>query len=127
MNSQNIPSHIEKNIELDKEYYSLYKMSNIERCKVDQQYLGDVMLVNENLIWHSIIKYIGYPDRVAEFNQLEKEDLFQLGSIGFIKAIRSFDTERGVKFSSFAVTAILREIKCYLRDNTGLILSLIHI
>ncbi|WP_026893999.1 RNA polymerase sporulation sigma factor SigF [Clostridiisalibacter paucivorans] len=47
----------------------------------------------------------------------EGEDLFQLGSIGLIKAIDKFDTTYNVKFSTYAVPMIMGEIKRFLRDD----------
>ena len=47
----------------------------------------------------------------------ERDDLFQLGSIGLIKAIYKFDPSYNVKFSTYAVPMILGEIKRYLRDD----------
>jgi RNA polymerase sigma factor (sigma-70 family) len=115
------PEYIQEKLSVSKTYYSLDSMDNIEKCKVDPDYLGDVMLVNENLIWHSIHKYIGKPEKVVRNICVEKEDLFQMGRIGFIKAIRAFDTKRGIRFSSFAVVAIVREVKCFLRDSASII------
>jgi RNA polymerase sporulation-specific sigma factor len=115
------PEYIQKKLSFSKTYYSLDSMDNIEMCKVDPEYLGDVMLVNENLIWHSIHKYIGKPEKVVRNMCVEKEDLIQLGRIGFLKAIRAFDTRRGIRFSSFAVIAIVREVKCFLRDSASII------
>ena len=48
------------------------------------------------------------------------DDLFQVGSIGLMKAIDNFDLSHNVKFSTYAVPMIIGEIKRYLRDN-GLI------
>ena len=48
---------------------------------------------------------------------VEYEDLIQIGSIGMLKAIRSFDTERGTQFSTYAVPLIIGEIRRYLRDD----------
>jgi len=50
----------------------------------------------------------------------ELEDLMQIGSIGMLKAIRSFDITRGTSFSTYAVPLIIGEIRRYLRDD-GLI------
>ena len=44
------------------------------------------------------------------------DDIFQVGCIGLIKAIRNFDIDRGVKFSTYAVPMIIGEIRRYLRD-----------
>ena len=51
------------------------------------------------------------------------DDLFQIGCIGLMKAIDNFDTELGVKFSTYAVPMILGEIRRYLRDNNSIRVS----
>lgn len=48
---------------------------------------------------------------------IEYEDLFQIGSLGFLKAIKNFEVSYGVKFSTYAVPMIIGEIKRYIRDN----------
>ncbi|MBQ8495901.1 MAG: RNA polymerase sporulation sigma factor SigG [Clostridia bacterium] len=53
----------------------------------------------------------------------DADDLFQVGCIGLIKAIDHFDTEIGVKFSTYAVPMIIGEIRRYLRDNNTLRVS----
>ncbi|MBE6599845.1 MAG: sigma-70 family RNA polymerase sigma factor [Ruminococcaceae bacterium] len=50
----------------------------------------------------------------------ELEDLIQIGTIGLVKAVRSFDAERGFAFSTYAVPMIMGEIRRTLRDD-GLI------
>ena len=47
----------------------------------------------------------------------ESEDLVQIGSIGLLKAIRSFDPTRGFAFSTYAVPLIIGEIRRFLRDD----------
>ena len=47
----------------------------------------------------------------------EIEDLYQIGSIGFIKAIQRFDTSFEVRLSTYAVPYILGEIKRFIRDD----------
>ena len=68
-------------------------------------------LVKENLglVWSIVHRFAnrGY----------EAEDLFQIGSIGLMKAIDRFDTEFDVKFSTYAVPMITGEIKRFLRDD----------
>ncbi|MBM7613531.1 RNA polymerase sporulation sigma factor SigF [Alkaliphilus hydrothermalis] len=69
------------------------------------------MLVSHNLgLVRSVIK------RFAN-RGYEKEDLFQLGCIGLIKAINKFDTSFDVRFSTYAVPMIIGEIKRFLRDD----------
>lgn len=48
---------------------------------------------------------------------VEYEDLYQLGCIGFLKAIRNFSAQYGVKFSTYAVPMIAGEVKRFLRDD----------
>lgn len=47
----------------------------------------------------------------------EFEDLFQIGSIGLIKAIKNFNSKFDVKFSTYAVPMIMGEIKRFIRDD----------
>ena len=48
---------------------------------------------------------------------VDYEDLYQLGSLGFLKAINNFNESFNVKFSTYAVPMIAGEVKRYLRDN----------
>ena len=50
---------------------------------------------------------------------VEMEDLFQIGSIGLLKAVDKFDMSYDVKFSTYAVPMIIGEIRRYLRDTEG--------
>jgi RNA polymerase sigma factor (sigma-70 family) len=115
------PEYIQNHLNIDRKYYSLDSMENIEKAKQDSVYLGDVMLVNEKLIWHSVHRYVGKPSQIVQSYSIDKHDIIQLGRIGFIKAIKAFDTTRGIRFSSFAVTAIVREVRCFLRDSARMI------
>ncbi len=56
---------------------------------------------------------------LKKFNQRGEslDDLFQVGTIGLMKAIDNFDSSHGVKFSTYAVPMIIGEIRRYLRDN----------
>ena len=51
------------------------------------------------------------------------DDLFQIGCVGLIKAIDTFDTTLNVKFSTYAVPMIIGEIRRYLRDNNSIRVS----
>ncbi len=57
---------------------------------------------------------------------VEYEDLIQIGTIGMIKAIRSFSLERGTAFSTYAVPLIVGEIRRYLRDSGPIKVSRIY-
>jgi len=69
------------------------------------------MLITENmgLIWSIVRRFSG--------RGYEIEDLFQIGSIGLIKAVDKFDMSFDVRFSTYAVPMITGEIKRFLRDD----------
>ena len=50
----------------------------------------------------------------------EFDDLYQVGMMGLLRAVRNFDADRGVCFSTYAVPVILGEIRRFLRDDTPL-------
>lgn len=54
---------------------------------------------------------------------VEYDDLYQIASIGFLKAINNFDESYGVKFSTYTVPMIIGEIKRYMRDNGAIKVS----
>jgi len=64
---------------------------------------------NNGLIWSIVRRFGG--------RGYEIEDLYQIGSIGFIKAIQRFDTSFEVRLSTYAVPYILGEIKRHIRDD----------
>lgn len=68
-----------------------------------------LVMENVGLIWSIVRRFSG--------RGYEMEDLFQIGSIGLIKAIDKFDTGFDVKFSTYAVPMITGEIKRFLRDD----------
>lgn len=74
-------------------------------------------LVQENLglVW-SVLKRFRQRD-------VETEDLFQIGSIGLVKAIKKFDPGFEVCFSTYAVPMIMGEIKRFLRDDGSIKVS----
>jgi len=101
--------------------YSLHENKNIERAKNDKEYLGELLIKNEDLIWFSIRNYVGDPIRIASYNNMEKDDIQQIGRIGFIVAVNNFDSEKGVSFTTYAPTVIAGEIKAYLREKGRLL------
>ncbi len=69
------------------------------------------LLVTENagLIWSVARRFIG--------RGAESDDLYQLGCLGFLKAVDGFDLEFGTQFSTYAVPKIAGEIRRFLRDD----------
>lgn len=74
-------------------------------------------LVNENtgLIWSVTRRFTG--------RGVETDDLFQLGCLGFLKAIDGFDLQYGTQFSTYAVPKIAGEIRRFLRDDGAVKIS----
>lgn len=75
----------------------------------DQEALQTLTIENSPLIKSIIKRYIG--------KGIEYDDLFQLGSMGFIKAVKNFDTSFNVRFSTYVVPMIIGEIKRFMRDD----------
>ena len=75
------------------------------------------MLIEENsgLIWSVAKRFTG--------RGVETEDLYQLGCIGFLKAVNGFDFNFGTQFSTYAVPKIAGEIRRFLRDDGALKVS----
>lgn len=68
-------------------------------------------LVTENtgLIWAVAKRFVG--------RGTDADDLYQLGCLGFLKAVEGFDLEYGTQFSTYAVPKIAGEIRRFLRDD----------
>ena len=77
--------------------------------KGDQR--AKALLVEENtgLIWSVARRFIG--------RGTEADDLYQIGCVGFLKAIDGFDLKYGTQFSTYAVPKITGEIRRFLRDD----------
>jgi RNA polymerase sporulation-specific sigma factor len=74
-------------------------------------------LVQENagLIWSVAKRFLG--------RGTEAEDLYQLGCVGFLKAVEGFDLQFGTQFSTYAVPKIAGEIRRFLRDDGAIKVS----
>lgn len=68
-----------------------------------------LVLENAGLIWAVARRFTG--------RGTELEDLYQLGCLGFLKAVEGFDTSYGTQFSTYAVPKISGEIRRFLRDD----------
>ncbi len=64
---------------------------------------------NTGLIWSIVRRYFG--------RGVDSDDLFQLGCLGFLKAVSGFDVDYGTRFSTYAVPKISGEIRRFLRDD----------
>lgn len=75
----------------------------------DEKATETLIAENSGLIWAVVRRYIG--------RGVEQDDLYQLGCLGFLKAIEGFDAEYGTQFSTYAVPKIAGEIRRFLRDD----------
>ena len=90
-------------------------MTDATRTLLRQARDGDAraceQLVEENngLIWAVARRYFG--------RGVEPDDLYQLASLGFVKAVRGYDDAYGTEFSTYAVPKIAGEIRRFMRDD----------
>lgn len=88
----------------------------IARSQAGDSEAGDILIEeNTGLIWSVARRFIG--------RGTEPEDLYQLGCLGFLKAVEGFDPEYGTQFSTYAVPKIAGEIRRFLRDDGAIKVS----
>lgn len=75
----------------------------------DNEACTRILEENAGLIWSVVRRYFG--------RGVDPEDLYQLGCLGFLKAVRGFDPAFGCQFSTYAVPKIAGEIRRFLRDD----------
>ncbi|MCI6542314.1 MAG: SigB/SigF/SigG family RNA polymerase sigma factor [Firmicutes bacterium] len=83
--------------------------------KGDQNAKNTLVCENSPLIKSIIKRFIG--------KGIEYDDLFQLGAMGFVKAINNFDVSYNVKFSTYVVPMIIGEVKRFMRDDGAIKVS----
>lgn len=75
----------------------------------DREACEELVVGNNGLIWSVARRYFG--------RGVDPDDLYQLGCLGFLKAVEGFDLEYGTQFSTYAVPKIAGEIRRFLRDD----------
>ena len=75
----------------------------------DREACEQVLQENNGLIWSVVRRYYG--------RGVEPDDLYQLGCLGFLKAVQGYDPAFGTQFSTYAVPKIAGEIRRFLRDD----------
>lgn len=78
----------------------------------DRDACEQAVIENNGLIWSVVRRYYG--------RGVEPDDLYQLGCLGFLKAVQGFDFDYGTCFSTYAVPKIAGEIRRFLRDDGAL-------
>lgn len=86
----------------------IYNLINAAKSG-DEASCEKIITENSGLIWSIVRRYIG--------RGVDPDDLYQLGCLGLLKAIRGFDYSLGNKFSTYAVPKIAGEIRRFLRDD----------
>ena len=82
----------------------------IARSRAGDRAAGEQLIVeNSGLIWSIARRYFG--------RGVDPDDLYQLGCLGFLKAVEGYDTTFGTQFSTYAVPKIAGEIRRFLRDD----------
>lgn len=82
----------------------------IRRSRMGDKEAGELLIrENAGLIWSVAKRFVG--------RGTELDDLYQLGCLGFVKAVEGFDLEFGTQFSTYAVPKIAGEIRRFLRDD----------
>lgn len=82
----------------------------IARAKTGDTSAGETLVLeNSGLIWSVARRFLG--------RGVEADDLYQLGCLGFLKAVEGFDFGYGTQFSTYAVPKISGEIRRFLRDD----------
>ncbi len=82
----------------------------VERAqRGDEEAFAALVSENSGLIWSIARRFFG--------RGCDPEDLYQLGCVGFIKAVRGYDPAFGTRFSTYAVPKIAGEIRRFLRDD----------
>ncbi len=75
----------------------------------DKSAAEQLIVENSGLIWSIARRFFG--------RGVDSDDLYQLGCVGFLKAIQGFDENYGTQFSTYAVPKISGEIRRFLRDD----------
>ncbi len=81
----------------------------------DEEAKEKFIFANLRLVLSVVQRFVGRRDA--------SDDLFQVGAIGLIKAVKNFDLSHNVKFSTYAVPMIIGEIRRFLRDNNSIRVS----
>lgn len=88
----------------------------IERSQNGDKEAGELLIMeNTGLIWSVAKRFLG--------RGTDADDLYQLGCLGFLKAVDGFDPNFGTKFSTYAVPKISGEIRRFLRDDGAIKVS----
>lgn len=89
--------------------YEINPENIIKAQKGNKEILEEIIKTNSGLVWSIVNRFLG--------RGYDKEELYQVGCIGFIKAINRFDTTLEFQLSTYAIPYIMGEIKKFIRDD----------
>jgi RNA polymerase sporulation-specific sigma factor len=101
----------QRQIEAEQQQIESESISGHHQSPLDTPNAELLVLKNRGLIWHLLKK----------FPAKDREDLYDVGLIGLIKAAQTFDTSRGIKFATYASRCIMNEILIDLRKQRKLV------
>lgn len=100
------------------------KILNKERCSfLLKEYKKGNLNVKDEIVLGNLKLILTVIKRLNYANNIDPDDLFQIGVIGLIKSIENFNVNLNVAFSTYAIPMISGEIKRYLRDNNNVKIS----
>ena len=95
---------------------NLQILSLVEQAKKGDQKAKEVLLKENSPLIKSLIKR--FKDKGIEY-----QDLYQIGCMGFLKALNNFNIDYNVKFSTYVVPMVIGEIKRFMRDDGAIKVS----
>lgn len=91
-------------------------LSLIKQAQQGNEIAKEKLITNNSPLIKSVIK-------IYKNKGIDYDDLYQLGCLGFVKAINNFDEKFNVKFSTYAVPMVAGEVKRFLRDDGSIKIS----
>ena len=97
-------------------------LSNEQMMNLFERLKNNDLKAREELVEGNLKLVLSILKKFYQVNE-NKDDLFQIGCVGLLKAIDNFNPDYGVKFSTYCVPMILGEIRRYVRDNSSIRVS----
>jgi RNA polymerase sigma factor (sigma-70 family) len=101
-----------------KDVKDMHNPELLQACQHDSELLGEFLQQNKDFIFSMIIHFKGNVEELCAKFKVSEEELRQHAYIGVISALREFDFNRGIKFTTFVVRPMLWEINQFLYSNS---------
>lgn len=96
----------------------MHNLELLKACKEDRELMGEFLRANRDFIFSIIMHFKGSIEELVTKFRITEDELYQHACIGILTAIRDFDFERGIKFTTFVVRPILWEINQLLYSDS---------